>query len=277
MMKSSAAYEDIYQGTILRRLSAMVLRYYYLLISSWPRLFELLYWPFVQMLMWGFLQKHLATTSSYYASAAGVLIGSILLWDILVRCQLGFSISFLEEMWSRNIGHLLMSPLRPNEFIVSLMMISLIRLLIAFIPVSILAYWFFGFNIWGLGLALLGFFAMLSCTGWALGMITTGVILRYGLGAEGFAWTMVFILLPLCCVYYPLETLPDWLQYISLALPPTHIFEGLRALVIDKQFVASHLYWAFGLNVIYLASGFALFHFFLRAARNHGTLLQMGE
>ena len=137
-----------------RRVAAMVLRHWYLLRSSWPRLFDLMYWPAVQMLMWGFLQMYVAENSSFFVRAAGSFVGAVMLWDTLFRGQLGFSISFLEEMYSRNIGNLMMSPLRPIEFITALMIMSVIRLAIGMIPVSLLAIWFFGFNLWGLGIAL---------------------------------------------------------------------------------------------------------------------------
>ena len=99
-----------------RRVLAMVLRHWYLLSSSWPRVLDLIYWPAVQMLMWGFLQTYLAGQASLYARAGGVLVGAVMLWDILFRGQLGFSVSFLEEMWARNMGNLMMSPLRAIEF-----------------------------------------------------------------------------------------------------------------------------------------------------------------
>ena len=95
----------------------MVLRYWYVIRSSWPRTAELIYWPLVQMLTWGFLQSYLAQTTSFAAKAAGLFIGGVLLWDILVRGQLGFAVAFLEEIWSRNLGHLMMSPLRPSELV----------------------------------------------------------------------------------------------------------------------------------------------------------------
>ena len=261
----------------LRRIGAMVLRYWYLIRSSWPRILELIYWPFVQMLMWGFLQTHLAATSEYYAQAAGLLIGAVLLWDILVRTQLGFSLSFLEEMWSRNLGHLLMSPLRPNELIAALMAVSMLRLAIGFIPVAFFAYAFFDFNIFGLGPAFIAFFANLVITSWGLALATTGVVLRYGLGAEGFAWFIVFILLPICCVYYPVSTLPEWLQYVALALPPTYVFEGLRAILLDGEVRSDLLIKAFGLNVIVFGIGYYVFRKLLRSARVSGALMQMGE
>ena len=100
-----------------RRIGAMVERYWYLLRSSWPRLLDLVYWPAVQMLMWGFLQLYVSQNSGFFAQAGGVFIGAVLLWDILFRGQLGFSICFLEEMYARNLGNLMMSPLRPVELI----------------------------------------------------------------------------------------------------------------------------------------------------------------
>src|SRR6185369_9811830 len=159
-----------------RRVAAMVLRYWYLLRSSFARLIELIYWPTVQMLMWGFLQTYLAGQASLYARAGGVLIGAVMLWDILFRGQLGFSISFLEEMYARNLGNLMMSPLRPAEFLLALMIMSIVRLSIGMIPVSILAIVFFGFNLWALGLALAAFFANLILTSWSVGIFVAGLL-----------------------------------------------------------------------------------------------------
>ncbi len=160
--------------------------------------------------------------------AAGLFIGGVLLWDILVRSQLGFAVAFLEEIWSRNLGHLMMSPLRPTELVAALIIVSLIKLMVAMVPVAVMAYFFFGFNVLSLGIAFAAFFANLVIMSWSLGLVSTGVVLRWGLGAESFAWLIVFVFLPLCCVYYPVTTLPGWLQPVALALPPTYVFEGLR-------------------------------------------------
>ncbi len=264
-------------GFSARRVGAMVLRHWYLLRSSWPRTFELIYWPTVQMLMWGFFQLYLVETSSAFAQAAGVLLGAILLWDVLFRGQLGFSLSFLEEMWSRNMGHLMMTPLKPAEFVASLMAMSLIRVGIGFVPVTLLAILFFGFNIWQLGVALSVFFLNLFLTSWALGLFVSGLVLRNGLGAENLAWSLAFLMLPLCCVYYPVDTLPAWLQTIAYMLPPTYVFEGMRALIIDQRFEPDLMLRAFGLNVVLFAAAFWSFMYFYNAARRAGTLLQLGE
>lgn len=261
----------------LRRISAMVLRHWYVIRSSWPRAAELVYWPLVQMLTWGFLQSYLAHATSLAGRAAGLFIGGVLLWDILVRGQLGFSIAFLEELWARNLGHLMMSPMRPAELIASLIAVSLLKLVVAMVPVMLMAYWFFGFNVASLGFAFAAFFANLVVMSWSMGLISAGVVLRWGLGAESIAWVVAFMLLPLCCVYYPVATLPEWLQPVALALPPTYVFEGLRALVTHHTFEAGYMIKALALNLAYFATGATVFALCLRQARASGALVQIGE
>jgi len=259
------------------RIGAMVLRYLYLLRSSWTRLLELIYWPAVQLFVWGFLQFYIAQHSGFFARAGGTFIGAVLLWDILFRGQLGFSISFLEEMWSRNLANLMISPLRSVEFVLALIVMSLIRLTVASVPVALMAIAFFGFNLFGLGLALAAFFVNLLLTSWAIGIFISGLLLRHGLGAENLAWTIMFIFLPLTCVYYPVAVLPDWLQHVAWALPPTYVFEGMRALLIDQTFRADLMLQALGLNVLFFVAGSAAFLALLKTARRNGSLLQAGD
>jgi ABC-2 type transport system permease protein len=260
-----------------QRISAMMLRHWYLLRSSWPRLLDLIYWPTVQMLTWGFLQYYIASNAGFFARAGGTFIGAVLLWDILFRGQLGFSISFLEEMYSRNLGNIMMSPLRPFEFIIALMVISVVRLSIGAVPVTFLAIAFFGFNLYAFGFALVAFFFNLMLTSWAIGIFVSGLILRNGMGAENLAWSVMFLLMPLACVYYPVATLPDWLQPVAWLLPPTYVFEGMRALVIEKVFRPDLMIDALALNAVLFAAGAFGFLQLLQSARRRGSLMQSGE
>ena len=259
------------------RINAMVLRYLYLLRSSWSRLLELIYWPAMQLFVWGFLQFYVAQNSGFFARASGVFIGAVLMWDILFRGQLGFSVSFLEEMWSRNLSNILISPLRPIEFVCALMIMSLIRLAIGMVPVTLLAMAFFGFNLYGLGLALAAFFANLILTSWAVGIVVAGVLLRNGMGAESLAWTLMFVIMPLACVYYPVNVLPDRLQLVAWALPPTYVFEGMRALIMQQVFRADLMVQALALNALYFVAAVLAFFQLLKSARRAGSLLQTGE
>jgi ABC-2 type transport system permease protein len=258
------------------RIAAMILRYWYLLLSSWPRLLELLYWPALQIITWGFLQTYIAENAGFFARAGGTLIGAVILWDILFRGQLGFSISFLEEMWARNLGNLMMSPLKPIEFLISLMIMSLIRLAIGVIPMTFLAMVLFGFNFYAIGLPLILFFCNLIFTSWSVGIFVSGLVLRNGLGAESIVWTLMFGLMPLSCIYYPVTVLPQWLQYAAWTLPPTYVFEGMRALLMEGVFRADLMVWALAINAVMFAGSFAIFLALLRSARRHGSLLQGG-
>jgi len=259
------------------RIGAMILRYWYLLLSSWPRLLELLYWPTMQVITWGFLQTYVAQNANFFARAGGTLIGAVILWDILFRGQLGFSISFLEEMWARNLGNLMMSPLKPIEFLLALMVMSLIRLAIGVIPMTLLALFLFHFNFYSLGLPLIAFFCNLIFTSWAVGIFVSGLVLRNGLGAESIVWTLMFALMPLACIYYPVNVLPHWLQYVAWSLPPTYVFEGMRSLLIDHVFRTDLMVAALAINAVLLVASFAAFLALLRSARRHGSLIQGGE
>jgi ABC-2 type transport system permease protein len=274
---SAPAAPVIHGGFSPGRVGAMLLRYLYLLRSSWPRALELVYWPAIQMVLWGFTSQFLMTNSSYVARAGGVLLAAVMLWDVMFRGQLGVSMSCLEELWSRNLGHLFVSPLRPYEWMIALLTMSLIRVAIGVVPAALLAIPLYHYSIFSLGLPLLAFFVLLLLMGWGLGLVIDALLLRHGLGAESLAWLAVFLLAPASAVYYPLSVLPQWLQYIAFFLPSAHVFEGMRAVMFDHVFRLDHFLIAAVLDAVYIVLGGAIFLHAFRQARQRGALLQMGE
>lgn len=176
------------------RVWAMLLRYLYILRSSWPRTLELIYWPTLQVLVWGFMSQFFMQNSSYIARAFGVLLGAVMLWDLMFRSQLGLSISFLEEMWSRNLSNLFVTPLRAYEWVVSLLAMSAIRTGIGMVPAALIAIPLYHYSIFDMGWALVAFVVVLMAMGWAMGLAVAGLILRHGMGAESLAWTVFFAL-----------------------------------------------------------------------------------
>jgi ABC-2 type transport system permease protein len=274
---SAPAAPVIHGGFSPGRVGAMLLRYLYLLRSSWPRALELIYWPAIQMVLWGFTSQFLMTNSSYVARAGGVLLAAVMLWDVMFRGQLGVSMSCLEELWSRNLGHLFVSPLRPYEWMIALLTMSLIRVAIGVVPAALLAIPLYHYSIFSLGLPLLAFFVLLLLMGWGLGLVIDALLLRHGLGAESLAWLAVFLLAPASAVYYPLSVLPQWLQYIAFFLPSAHVFEGMRAVMFDHVFRLDHFLIAAVLDAVYIVLGGFIFLHAFRQARQRGALLQMGE
>lgn len=261
----------------LRRIYAVVLRHLYLFRTSWLRILDSIYWPAVQMVMWGFLTQFLSNQTNYVAQAFGVLLSGLLLWEVLIRGNLSLSIAFLEEMWSRNLGHLFVSPLRPFEMAAGIVTVSLLRTLLGMIPVSLLAWAFFGYSVYDLGLPLVAFFLILQMFGWSVGLSMSGMIMRLGLSAETFAWAGIFILLPISGVYYPISALPTWLQYVAWCIPTAYVFEGMRTILTQQVVRWDMMLIAFGLAALYLAIGFRVFLLFFNSSRRKGTLLQQGE
>jgi len=261
----------------LARIQAMLMRYLYLLRGSWPRLLDLIYWPTMQMVLWGFTSQFLATNSSWVARASGVLLGAVLLWDVLWRSQLGISLSLLEEMWARNLGNLFATPLRPYEWVLSFFAMSFIRVVVATVPAMLLAIPFYDYSIFSLGLPLFAFFGTLMAMGWAVGLMVIALILRYGMGAEGIAWAVIFLLAPVSAVYYPVAILPPWLQAVAMLLPSAHVFEGMRMVMMEHRFAWDRFAAGVGLDLVYLGLGMAAFLYSFSLARQRGTLLQMGE
>ncbi|WP_299436547.1 ABC transporter permease [uncultured Rhodospira sp.] len=254
-----------------------MLRHWFLMRGSIPRLLELTYWPIMQMVTWGFITQFLASESSLIAQAAGIFIAAVLLWDVMFRGNLGLCLSFMEEMWARNLGHLFVSPLRPLELVAALMAMSVIRTLIGILPATALAYLFYAYNIYDMGLPLLAFFINMLAMGWVIGLLVSALVLRLGLGAESLPWILIFAFWPISGIYYPMDVLPGWLQAIGYSFPPAHVFEGMRQVLFEGTVHWGHLAAAVGLNGLYLGLATLFFLHVFRVARVRGLLLNIGE
>src|ERR1700693_3805295 len=214
----------------------MIERHAYLLLKSWPRMVSMAYYPTVTMILWAFVTIYLRPTSNLLADAPGLFIGAVLLWDILFRGQLGVSLTFFEEMYSRNLGNLFVSPLRAWELIVGQLVMSILRTLIGVGGACLFAWLLFRYSIFSLGFPLIAFFTLLLAFGWSIGLAVSAMILRWGLGAEELAWAAIFLVAPVSGVYYPIAVLPGWLQAVAWSLPSAHVFEGMRTVLLDGVF-----------------------------------------
>ncbi len=261
------------------RIYAMFLRYIYILRGSWARILELIYWPIIQIVIWGFIGRFFVDNidPSFTGNILAAVLGAVMLWDILFRAQLGVSLSFMEELWSRNLGHLFVSPIRPYEWCLSMMLVSLFRATLGTLPAALLAIPFYGFSLFEIGFPLILFLFNLLIMGWWLGMLITALLMRAGLGAQGLAWALTILISPFSAIYYPVSTLPEWLQPFANAIPSTNIFEALRALVndgiIDWQLIIN----ASILNVIYMFISATIMIMAFKYARQKGTLLQTND
>lgn len=261
-----------------RRVWGLLYRHLALYRRSWPRCLELMYWPILQMLVWGFTARFIGARLGQPAFLiGGAVLGGVLLWEVAIRSQLGVAAGFLEEIWSRNLGHIFVSPLRPFELVAGLISLSVLRLIVGIAPALLLAWVLYAFNIFSLGPVLVLFAANLMVMGWWMSLAVVSLILRHGAGAEALAWSLMFGFAPFCAVYYPIATLPWWLQPVSRALPASHVFEGMRAALNGEGVAWPELGWAVALNATWMAGAVLLFARQFRAARERGALITIGE
>ncbi len=259
------------------RIFALVIRHLYLYKRSIPRLMEVFYWPFLDLVVWGFITIYLTRFRGTLPDFIAFLLGALILWDILFRSQQGLSVSFLEDMWARNLLNIFVSPITPIEYIAALMAVSIVKLLLASAVMVLFAWLFYSFNIFLIGAALIPLISNLVIMGWILGIVTMSLILRLGQEAEVLAWAVAFLFQPVSAVFYPVSVLPPFLQTIAGFIPAAHIFEGMRTVISGAGFPTSDLLWATGLNFLYLIAALVFFHWNFRAVRAKGLLAKVGE
>ena len=261
----------------LNRMYALSIRHLYLIKGSFPRILDLIYWPTIQIILWGFISKFFTMYSDYYTNTIGVILSCAILYDFLFRSSISFNMLFLEEIWSRNFTNLFVAPLKISEIIIALTFTALIRTLIGIVPAIILMSPLFGVSILNMGPALLLLFLSLYMFGTTLGILVTSGLLRFGPAFENTAWSSLFLLAPLGCVYYPLSILPEWLQYVSKFLPLVYIFEEARSILINNVINFENIFKALLLNLLYFVFAVIVFYFSFYCARKKGTLVNMVE
>ncbi|HSJ03702.1 MAG: ABC transporter permease [Verrucomicrobium sp.] len=258
----------------LRVISALVLRYLFLYARTPMRLVELIFWPIMELLIWGylsmFIKEHAPGT---IVPIAGFLLGGIILWDVIFRAQQGVAISFLEDVWTRNLLNIFVAPVRTSEYVAATFVIGFFRILVTVTILTLVSLILYQFNIFQMSWALIPFFANLMITGWALGMISTALILRWGQAAESLAWAVPFFIQPFTAVVYSVDNIkPEWVQYFAWSLPSTYVFEGMRELLQHHTFNWKLFFGACGLNVVFMAGAAAIFAGMLRTTRRKGLL-----
>tara|TARA_B100000579_G_scaffold430304_1_gene443444 strand:+ start:498 stop:1289 length:792 start_codon:yes stop_codon:yes gene_type:complete len=259
------------------KMYGLFLRHFYLIKGSLPRILDLIYWPTIQIILWGFISKFFSIYSDYYNNTLGVILTCAILYDMLFRSSISFNMLFLEEIWSRNFTNLFIAPLKLKEIIVALIFTALVRSLIGLIPAILLTSPLFGISILKLGFPLLLLFLSLYIFGITLGLFVCSGLIRFGPSFENIAWSSLFLLAPLGCIYYPIDILPNFFQFVAKALPLVYIFDEARNILLNDLVNYDNLKYAFILNLFYLVCGIGLFYISFIRARIKGTLINMGE
>lgn len=257
------------------RVAALMLKYYYITINRLDRVFDILYWPLIGLLVWGFTSSFI-TDITQESQVLSIFLGGSILWTFYQRSQQDMGNYILEDFWSRNLYNLLSTPVTPQEIAISAVLFGLVRSVATFVVLSLIATVFYSFNVFGGGIFVMLLFSLaLLLLGWAFGIFVTGLIFRYGVKVQVFSWSFAFLIQPFSAVFYPLSTLPLWLQKVSFAFPTTHAFEGMRFAYATGVIAWNHLTYAFLIDIVLL---FAAYSFFLRCfehSRKTGVAAKM--
>ena len=259
------------------KIYGLSLRHIYLIKGSFPRILDLIYWPSIQVFLWGFISEFFTVSSTYYNNTVGVILTAAILYDFLFRCSISYNMMFLEEIWSRNFTNLFIAPIKISEIIAALTMTAIFRTLIGLIPAVLLAIPLFGVSVFKLGTPLIFLLIDLYIFGISLGLLVTAGLLRFGPSFENIAWASLFFLAPLGCIYYPIEILPNLLQIIAKGLPLVHIFEEMRNILIDQTVNLLEIFKGIFISIIYFIISVIIFYISYYGAKKKGTLINIGE
>src|SRR5579863_7463406 len=243
----------------LRRTAAIVLRQYYLLRGSPTRILPLFVWVSVDIILWGLITRYLNSVASSGINFVPALLGAVLLWDFFIRVMQGVTIAFFEDVWSRSLLNVFASPIKIPEYLAGLVISSILTSTAGLAVMQLLASTIFGLSFFKYGAALVPFLLVLFLFGIALGVFGCAVVLRFGPSSEWLVWPIPALLSPFAAVFYPLSALPPWMRFVARLLPPSYVFESVRAIVAGHTASLPALAAGTGLAALYILLAGALF------------------
>ncbi|MBN1870990.1 MAG: ABC transporter permease [Candidatus Omnitrophica bacterium] len=249
----------------INRTFAIVIRQFYLIRGSFARVFPLFAWAGIDMVLWGFLTRYLNDIVSPEFDFVPALLGAVLLWDFFIRIMQGVTMAFFEDVWSNNFINMFATPLLTSEYVLGLVLSSICTSMIGLAVMLVIVTVFFKLSIFVYGLMAIPFILVLFLFGISIGIFGSALVLHFGPASEWFIWPIPALISPFAGVLYPIATLPEWMQFIARLLPPSYVFEGLRAIVLGKQFSGAALVWGAALAVVYI---FLAYSFFVSIYKN---------
>jgi ABC-2 type transport system permease protein len=258
----------------IKRIEAIVQKSWYSTQRDVFRIFDIFFWPVIELFVWGIFSVFIAKTATDSVNLVTMLLGGVVLWTFFNRASKDISLAMIDEMWSRNFINLFSTPLLISEYIVGVIIVGLTKLLVSIIFMFFLAYLLYGFQISSIGLYIIPSALGLTVFGWTLSIFVQACFLRYGHTVEVLIWAMASLVQPFSCIFYPLSALPQWAQYIARLLPTTYFFENMRATMTGSTVHIGELIVASGLTVFYLILALFFLYRSFDHAKQTGSLVK---
>lgn len=256
------------------RIYAIIVRQMRVWVRSWSRMSDSIYWPVLALILWGYVSIFLFKQGGS-PNLLVVFIAGYIFWNIMQRSQEEVSIGLMEDLWNRNFINIFSTPISIWEYLIALVLMGIFKVIISSLLVCLIAYFVFNFNLLTIGIYLFPFIVSLFLTGWWVGFITNGLVIRFGYDVEALSWTIIFLLQPFSGVYYPIAVMPDWMQFISKLIPSSYIFEGMRSLVFQGIVDNRLLIISFILNLVYIVLSLLFYKKMFDTAREKGYLTKL--
>jgi len=259
-----------------KRIMAMVIRHLYMWPRSMERLMGSFGWPILEITIWGLTMNYFQNSLFSSVSLLSIILGSLIMWQIVARTQTETSVIFLDEIWNKNLINIFSSPLTKGEFLISIIILNIFKIFFTIISLSTIGYLFYQFNfISSFGFYLPFLLLNLFIAGWSVGFFVIGIIMRFGYKVQELAWSIVLLVQPFSCVYYPVSSLPLWAQYFAKAMPTSYLFEEMRNILSHHPINMNNLYMSFVLNMIYLTVSIYYFSKMFEKGREYGRLVKL--
>lgn len=258
----------------IHRINAVIVRHLYESRRNFDRVTDLIWWPVLDIIMWGFFTIYLTHGKGLQPNFVSFMLAAAILWTTFYSFQRDLAVGFIDELWSRNLINLFSTPLTVSEYMVGLIVVNLLKVMVGLIAASAVAWAAYSFDIFPWLPQFVPYLANLLFFALALGIAITGLIFRYTTKIQTLAWSFAGLLMPVSCIFYPISSLPKWLQAVAWAMPTAHSFEGMRDVLAGKGFSPMHFWWGLGLNVVYFALAIAFFGWIFEKARNRGLLVK---
>lgn len=254
----------------LHRIFAIILRYLFLFRRSYERLSDVFYWPVIDLVVWGLTSTYLKSYAAKTSPIILIIVSGILLWLITWRAQYEITVGLLEDLWNKNLINIFVSPLKFSEWITSFLIVGIVKAIVSVIFASGVAFLLYKAHILDYGIYLVPFFVSLMLTGWWIGFLVAGIILRFGTKVQTLAWSVVAVFSPFAAIYYPLSILPRWAQIVAGFFPLSYIFEGSREIINTGHMDIDKLLISFALNIFYLIIMFFFLYKSFKKVLNNG-------
>ena len=251
------------------RAESVVWRHIYNFKHSLDRVFDMFYWPVMDLLIWGLTSVYIRETASF-PDLVKILLTGMVFWQVVWRSQYEITTNLLEEIWAHNMVNLFATPLTISEWMMGVILLGLTKMIFTIVFVFSLVFLMYGVEVLQIGWLLLPFLTLLLISGWYIGFIVSGFIVRFGNRIQTLAWSGVYLLAPFSAIYYPVETLPMWAQKIASWIPASYVFEGMRSVLATGTMDQANLIKSGILTGVYLLLSIRFFFFMFNNSRKQG-------